>query len=129
MPVRTRAIIGAGVLLVVCVLFYFAVAHGAAHAHDKEQALADGFAAMNAETAAENADLQAKNVDLAMQIIDYARQGNGDPSAQDLQQYIKELTWEKTQIAGQVGMESLQRDVDRDINWCQRRLAKIEHKR
>jgi hypothetical protein len=91
----------------------------AKRAERSPQAIADGFAAILAGGQTEIDELRAKNVDLDRQIIEDWREGYGRPAKADLPEYMADLAWAKTRLEAN---DPAQRDLDRDIAWCRKRL-------
>jgi hypothetical protein len=95
------------------------VVRAAQQAQPAPQAIADGFAAIIAGHQTELDELRAKNVDLDRQIIEDWREGYGRPAKADLPEYMADLAWAKTRLEAN---DPAQRDLDRDIAWCRKRL-------
>jgi cell division protein FtsB len=115
---KTRVVIIIAGLGLAAVGAVFAVT-AVRRAQQAPQAIADGFGGLVAEQQAQNDDLRAKNVDLDRQIIEDWREGYGKPSKADLPQYVADLTWAKTRLRP---TDPEQRELDRDIAWCNRRM-------
>jgi hypothetical protein len=64
--------------------------------------------------------LARKTSSLEMDIIENEREGYGKSTAKELQGYISDLEWAKTALPDTA--VAAQRDADRDIAWCKRRL-------
>ena len=118
---RARVGVTVGLLVVLAVAgASFAVHAVRQDTEKKQQALADGFAAIAAREKVDADDLQAKNAELALEIVSDYRDGYGKPASRaELQGYVDDLTWAKAQLRPD---DAEQQELDRAIIWCQRHM-------
>jgi hypothetical protein len=95
------------------------IASVAKHAEAAPVAIQQGFDQANAQIEAENRDLRIRNTEKEMQIIDIERKiGISSDTKKNLSQYVSDLEWAKTQFSD----ANIQEQLDRDIDWCKRKM-------